>query len=151
LSQEWDEIYWVNTEKDSFLFDIDNNCDQELQQVWDGKYWINSSKFTNTWVTITPVSILDQITQLDHYELYQNYPNPFNPITMITYQLPMTNDVDLSIYNTLGQKVATLVSGRQQTGHHQVEWDASQFASGVYYYQITTPDFVAIRKMILVR
>ena len=74
------------------------------------------------------------------FALHQNYPNPFNPVTMINYQLPMINDVDLSIYNLLGQKVATLVDKRQQAGYHSVEWDASGFASGVYYWKITADD-----------
>jgi hypothetical protein len=85
------------------------------------------------------------------FALHQNYPNPFNPVTMINYQLPMINDVDLSIYNVLGQKVATLVSERTQAGHHQVEWDASGFASGVYYYRIEAGEFIDIKKMVLLR
>ena len=73
------------------------------------------------------------------FRLSQNYPNPFNPKTIINYELParsegglMMNDVELSVYNLLGQKVATLVSERQEAGYHQVEWDGSGFASGVY-------------------
>jgi flagellar hook assembly protein FlgD len=59
--------------------------------------------------------------------------------------------VNLSIYNTLGQKVATLVDERQQAGNHQVEWDASGFSSGVYYYRIEAGEFVDIKKMVLLR
>jgi predicted GH43/DUF377 family glycosyl hydrolase len=84
--------------------------------------------------------------------LFQNYPNPFNPVTMIDYQLPMTSDVELSIYNILGQKVASLVNERQQAGQHQVEWDARGFASGVYYYKLSTSNgFVKTKKCILFR
>ncbi len=85
------------------------------------------------------------------YSLSQNYPNPFNPLTMINYQLPKTNYVELTIYNLLGQKVATLVSGKQKAGNHQVEWDASRFASGVYYYQLMAGDYREVKKMILLR
>jgi hypothetical protein len=85
------------------------------------------------------------------FALRQNHPNPFNPITIINYQLPITNDVDLSIYNMLGQKVATLVNERKQVGYHHVEWDASGFASGVYYYRIEAGEFVDVKKMILLR
>ncbi len=69
--------------------------------------------------------------------LYQNYPNPFNNSTMINYQLPMSSEVELSIYNTLGQKVATLISEKQQAGSYRVEWDASKAASGVYLYRLS--------------
>ncbi len=63
----------------------------------------------------------------------------------------MTNEVELSIYNLLGQKVATLVSEKQKAGHHQVEWNASRFASGIYYYSIKTGEFQDVKKMILLR
>jgi hypothetical protein len=87
----------------------------------------------------------------DKYSLSQNYPNPFNPSTVISYQLPAISNVELIIYNTLGEKVVTLINERQSPGAHQIEWDASSIASGVYYYQIKTGDFQAVRKMILLR
>jgi spore germination protein YaaH len=85
------------------------------------------------------------------FKLAQNYPNPFNPVTMINYQLPMTNVVELSIYNLLGQKVATLVSERKNAGFHQMEWHAGQMASGVYYYMIKAGEFQDVKKMVLLR
>jgi endoglucanase len=82
--------------------------------------------------------------------LYQNYPNPFNNTTMIDYQISMTTEVELSIYNLMGQKVETLLSQRQQAGKYQVEWDASGFASGIYYYFIKTGEFRQVKKMVLI-
>ncbi len=85
------------------------------------------------------------------YALKQNYPNPFNPKTVINYQLPMTSDVKLDVYNLLGQKVTTLVSERMEAGYYQVEWDASGFSSGIYFYKIQAGMFNEVRKMILLR
>jgi hypothetical protein len=86
------------------------------------------------------------------FSLSQNYPNPFNPKTIINYQLAMTNDVNLSIYNMLGQKVATLVNKKQKAGNYSMQWDASGFASGVYYYRLNTDGgFVQTKKLILLR
>ncbi len=86
------------------------------------------------------------------YQLFDNYPNPFNPKTMINYQLPSTNYVELSIYNLTGQKVVTLVSENQQPGNYQVEWDASEFASGVYYYRLSTEaGFIQTKKLVLIK
>jgi hypothetical protein len=86
------------------------------------------------------------------FSLSQNYPNPFNPKTIINYQLAMTSDVNLSIYNMLGQKVATLVNKKQKAGNYSMQWDASGFASGVYYYRLNTDGgFVQTKKLILLR
>ncbi len=85
------------------------------------------------------------------FYLQQNYPNPFNPRTVISYQLPVISNVEMSIYNLLGQKVATLVNERQQAGSYQVEWDASRFSSGIYYYRIKVGEYQDVKKMILLR
>jgi hypothetical protein len=104
-------------------------------------------------VTIQPSAIGDdQLSGLpEKFRLSQNFPNPFNPMTTINYELPITNYVNLSIYNLLGQKMVTLVSEKQKAGYYQVEWDASAFASGVYYYHIQTGEFLDVKKMILLR
>jgi hypothetical protein len=83
--------------------------------------------------------------------LSQNYPNPFNPTTKINYELPITNYVNLSVYNLLGQKVVILVDEKQNAGSYQVEWDGSGYASGIYYYKIKAGDFQDVKKMILLR
>jgi len=85
------------------------------------------------------------------FKLHQNYPNPFNPSTIIKYELPITSYVELNIYTLLGQRVATLVNKVKEAGFHQVEWDATGFSSGVYYYMINTGEFQEVKKMILVR
>jgi hypothetical protein len=86
--------------------------------------------------------------------LKQNYPNPFNPTTMINYQLPMSSEVELSVYNLLGQKIATLVSERQPAGTYTVKWSAFQsagIASGVYLYRLEAGEYIVTRKMILMK
>lgn len=90
------------------------------------------------------------------FSLNQNYPNPFNPKTVISYQVEAHGHspvhVELSIYNLLGQKVATLVSEKQPTGNYKVEWDASGFGSGIYYYRLLTDkDFASTKKLILLK
>jgi len=85
------------------------------------------------------------------FTLRQNYPNPFNPVTSIKYQVARTSQVDLSIFNILGQKVATLVSDKQQAGDYNVEWDASGFASGVYLYRLTADKFIEIKKLVFIK
>jgi hypothetical protein len=93
----------------------------------------------------------EDISSPGKFQLDQNYPNPFNPKTIINYELPITNYVQLSIYTTSGKKVTTLVSERKSAGSYQVEWDASDFSSGLYYYKIKAGNFVDVKKMLLVR
>ncbi len=83
--------------------------------------------------------------------LEQNYPNPFNPTTSISYRLPAPSDVELTVYNTLGQKVATLVKEKQPAGQYSVNFDAGGLASGVYYCRLQAGNFRQVKKMLLIR
>ena len=89
-------------------------------------------------------------------DLIKNYPNSFNPNTKITYQLPITSEVELSIYNVLGQKVISLLSEKQEPGYYEIVWNglnqSNQFvSSGIYFLQLRTNDSYRTIKMILQR
>lgn len=87
-----------------------------------------------------------------NYELFQNYPNPFNPGTTIQFALPKdAASVKLSIYNILGEKVAELVNEALTAGRYQYKWNAENFASGMYIYELRTDKFVSVKKMILLK
>lgn len=93
------------------------------------------------------------------FELRQNYPNPFNPTTTISYSIPTSasgKNVKLELYNTLGQKVGTLVDEKQDAGFYAIRWDGRndfgmQVSSGLYLYRLVAGSFVQIKKMVLVR
>ena len=85
------------------------------------------------------------------YTLYQNYPNPFNPITTIKYDLPNASDVSLVIYDILGRKVKELVNEKQQAGRYEIQFNASNLASGVYIYQLIAEKYINSKKMILLK
>jgi photosystem II stability/assembly factor-like uncharacterized protein len=85
------------------------------------------------------------------YNLSQNYPNPFNPLTNIKFSLPRSEIVTINLYNTLGQKVKTILNKRRQTGNHIVELNARNLASGVYYYRIEAGEYTNVKKMILLK
>ena len=108
-----------------------------------------------TWFTIaSPVDVDEPEEPLLHpetYNLSQNYPNPFNPVTEVSFSLPVAVNAKLEIFNIAGQKVATLANGRFKAGEHTVEWNASEFASGVYLYRIIAGDFVESKKMVLLK
>jgi hypothetical protein len=90
------------------------------------------------------------------FALAQNYPNPFNPSTEIAFSLPVASQVELAVYNVLGQKVNTLVDGDMPAGDHTVTWDGrnsdgSSVSSGVYFYRIQTNNFVDTKKMMMLK
>jgi hypothetical protein len=85
------------------------------------------------------------------FSLSQNYPNPFNPSTTISYQLPVTSNVTLKIYDILGSEVATLVNQEQSVGNYKVDFNASHLSSGIYFYQVKAGSFVQTKKMILIK
>ncbi len=85
------------------------------------------------------------------FSLHQNYPNPFNPKTKINYQLAITNYVKLKVYNVLGKEVATLVNQKQNAGSYSVEFNGTNYPSGIYYYKLESGNFSEVRKMILLK
>jgi lantibiotic leader peptide-processing serine protease len=85
------------------------------------------------------------------FALYQNYPNPFNPSTVIRYDLPKMSSVQLVVYNSLGQEVATLFAGEQGAGSHEATFDASGLSSGVYIYRLTAGEFVATKRLMVLK
>ncbi len=87
----------------------------------------------------------------EKFQLCQNHPNPFNPETNIRYRLPVSSDVRLEVFDILGRRVATLVDEFRQAGIHQVSWDASNAAGGLYIYRIIAGEFVQSRSMLLVK
>lgn len=109
------------------------------------------------------VDELDQITSVDEptklpreFSLTQNYPNPFNAGTQISYNLEKNSRVDLSVYDILGQKIATLVNAEQSTGTHQVTWNGTdegghEVASGVYFYKLNADGVSETKRMMLVK
>lgn len=85
------------------------------------------------------------------YGLEQNYPNPFNPTTKISYELPVTSYVTLIVYDMLGHEVKTLVNEKQSAETYQLEFNGSNLPSGVYYYKLTTEEYVETKKMMLMK
>ena len=142
----------------------------------DVKYWDNLS---NSWMTVsasintetntvrfensvvsnyvvlsfdktTAVGDVSSVTPND-FSLEQNYPNPFNPTSTIKYQLPNAGFVTLKVYDVLGKEVAALVNQEQTAGSHQVNFDGSNLASGIYFYELKNGNYLQIKKMMILK
>ena len=93
----------------------------------------------------------DELVIPENYELKQNYPNPFNPTTQIQYELPLTGEISLMLYNTLGIEVMQLDKGIKSAGIHNISFDGSHLPTGIYFYQLRTGSFIKTRKMSLIK
>ncbi len=116
--------------------------------------WKGAQYWSYTWIGDTnhvATAIDESRTVPFAFSLKQNYPNPFNPVTTIAYSLAKSSHVELTVFNLLGQKVATLVNAKQAAGQYQVTFDAAHLASGIYVYQIKAGSFVQTRKMLLLK
>ncbi len=93
----------------------------------------------------------------DNYIVYQNYPNPFNPLTVIRYALPSESKISIIVYNILGQEIKTLLNTTESAGYHEVNFNAGNLASGIYFYRITAvstdgkKEFVDVKKLVLMK
>jgi hypothetical protein len=85
------------------------------------------------------------------FALGQNYPNPFNPTTVINYQLPVTGSVSLKVYDVIGREVATLVNEQKDAGNYQVTFNASNLASGMYFYRLQAGSYTSVKKLVLMK
>jgi hypothetical protein len=134
----------------------------------DGRtfYYLTSTGWTSfpvgdlmitAYVSDMPVGIKNESGTIPlTFELSQNYPNPFNPSTVISYQIPQSEMVTLEIFNTLGQRVRTLVNENQESGRYEVQWDGknnsgNSLSSGVYLYRLNAGNYIKTLKMILLR
>ncbi len=112
-------------------------------------YRLKQTDFDGTTTYSKEVEV--DVAQVTSYALDQNFPNPFNPETVTRFALPFAGNVDITVYNSLGQKVITLFNGQREAGYHQVTFNAANFPSGSYIYTIKAGNFTATRKMILMK
>lgn len=121
------------------------NCELNIPANTGGKFMV-------TYRVQPPVSVKgDDPASPEGFVLEQNYPNPFNPVTVVRYSLSVAGNVQLKVYNSLGQTVATLVDGEKPAGEHTVKFDASGLNSGIYFYSLTANGKTQSRKMTLLK
>jgi hypothetical protein len=145
----------------AILTDIDTSRKAEFVGQFPTKGWApgvitiqtDAEYFSSTyWFELGSVTGVDKESAIpEAFLLSQNYPNPFNPSTMIEFALPERTFVKLSIFNTLGQEVETLVNEEKQAGIHRIQFNGSNLPSGVYFYRLETSKFVETKKMILMK
>ncbi len=139
---------YVAVSKNTKVYDILDNLLSDLQENFSASIWTNYSKKLYTY---TMTDIRESISLSKEFELFNNYPNPFNPSTIIGYTLKFSSDVNLSVYDILGNNIITLVNRVQKAGHYEVSFDAANLAAGAYFYRIMTPENTITKKMLLIK
>lgn len=147
-SQGWEKIGFVeghgnsNSLKDYYFNDLN---------LESGKYKYRLKLIDNDGSFDYSDVVEAEIEQSREFTVSQNFPNPFNPETAIKYSIPQNQKVTLIVYDVLGVEVRTLVNEEKSAGYYEVNFDAANLASGVYYYKLQTGNFVETKKMILLR
>ncbi len=126
-----------------------------------GQSFVGNTKFSNNFIECgflvdtlfrsVMVGVQEGPEMPTHFELYQNYPNPFNPTTTIRYDLPTASHVVMKVFNILGQEVAVLINEEKPAGKHQVDFNSTKLASGVYFYKLVAGEFVSVKKFLLLK
>lgn len=143
------------TSYEIFTADVDSVCgthDVYLSFLGSGTeelFRIKRFKFLGK--QYIPVSVENYLEAPKEFKLYNNYPNPFNPATNIKYGLPKQAFVKLNVYNAIGQRVMTLVNQLQSAGDYEVNFDAGNLGSGIFFFRIEAADFIQTKKMILLK
>lgn len=160
------KLFIIERSNDNFNFDrIERLKEKELplkcSNILSRIFSISSGKgkvyYRLRQVDFDGTENLSDVIEVDYsmipkvFSLSQNYPNPFNPTTTIKFDIPKEVKVTLKMYDMLGAEVATLVDEVMKPGYYKYEWNASQFASGVYFYRISAGNFISSKKLILLR
>ena len=167
-SDYWCVAYWLNTAFNCPIDTIRWSCDKLLLKgctILKTVPYLSAPQPGSVPAFTEPMHrTAASYTPPEHYELQQNYPNPFNPVTTISFTLPEDANVTLKVYNALGQEIATLLDHEEfSEGDNDVQFDASDFPSGVYFYRVTAqglgdPDqgtvgqtYTSVKKMVLLK
>ncbi len=132
-----------------FTMDEDTDLEAELAfEVGGSNIYIT---IDNVYISETVTDVVDDNIAEPVFNLSQNYPNPFNPVTIINYSIPNSDFVKVEVFNSIGEKISTLVNGVQNAGNHTVQFNGKELASGVYLLKLKAGNFVSVKKMVLIK
>ncbi|MBL1214443.1 MAG: T9SS type A sorting domain-containing protein [Ignavibacteriae bacterium] len=136
--------YGTSAEAKSYSY-----TDNEIAELVNYFYRLKQIDFDGSYSYSAEIEITAEMPT--SFELSQNFPNPFNPTTNIRFTLPEASNVQLKVFNTLGEEVASLTNNLFEAGVHNITFDASNFISGVYFYKLEADNFVQVKKMMLLK
>jgi len=141
-------VNWENEKSGTIIQQGTFTYTGNLISIPEVKIFKDSSRLK---VFYTPVSVDEQMLLPKHFALEQNYPNPFNGTSIIKYSVPQSSNVEIIVFDILGNEIETLVNEEKQTGTYEITWYAENLPSGVYFYRLQAGSFIETKKMILLR
>ncbi len=132
----------IAADKDGYTYIIFHD-DRTAPGYYKYRLYLSKAKFD--------ISDAEETTYVPGFYLLQNYPNPFNPNTKINYSVPQTSQVQIKVYDVLGNEIETLVNEEKPAGNYQVEFNADGITSGIYFYTLKAGDFIQTKKMLLLK
>ncbi|MBU1708283.1 lamin tail domain-containing protein, partial [bacterium] len=136
---------------DSYIFGAQTTDISEGRETDGGDSWVFFDNPTPG-ASNSQTAVENPLSEIpDKFALFQNYPNPFNPTTTIQYTLPEISNVSINIYDILGRVAETLAHEKQPAGQYQIVWNAGDRPSGLYFIQMKAGDFIATKKMVLLK
>ena len=159
IIKEWKATSTIYFENHFYLINGSNKLTlliRKYDNTSQSSYVLVSQTLYDLGVSVNPTSIRDNNSTINNFVLRQNYPNPFNPSTTIKYSLPKSANVEVQIYNSIGQRIKTLVNQFQSNGEYSLQWDGNndfgqKAASGTYIYQINVDGRLQTKKMMLLK
>ena len=129
---------------------IENNLSIVVFVQSAGSKTVHQSE-TISYNDLTITGIENEMSTPNKFSLDQNYPNPFNPSTKISWQLPVSGVVIIKVYDVLGKEIATIINEDLPAGKYELEYNASNLPSGIYFYSLSSNDYTESKKMILLK
>ncbi|MCB9259962.1 MAG: family 16 glycosylhydrolase [Ignavibacteriales bacterium] len=140
----YDNVYTANSQIEVYDGILDLNFEEVIDSAFVNAIEINK--------IVTGVNSSNNSKIINQIELNQNYPNPFNPTTVLSFNIPEKSHIKLNIYDNIGNKISTLVNSNMDIGLHEINFNASNLSSGIYYYQLASNDKkIATKKMVLLK
>jgi hypothetical protein len=149
VSEQWTGTEWKYTMQGIYTYDANGNNTEALTQNWEDNAWVNFMKLTYNYQQTTDVE--ENNISVKEFRLFNNYPNPFNPSTVISYQLPVSSYITLKIFDIIGNELATLVNEEKPAGSYQVEFNAANLPSGLYFYKLQAGNYSETKKMLMIK
>jgi len=151
IGQDWISSEWENHLRYTYIYNENNNLIEFKYQDWGDSEWENDGRSTNYIYEVCNALSIDKEPTPQKYNINSIYPNPFNPTTTISFSIPEFGLTTITVYNINGRQLETLTNEVLSMGNYSINWNASDYPSGVYLIRMVSGEFTQTQKVVLVK